>query len=198
MIKKWIAIGISIVSMVILIFTSLTNVVGYQSERSITVNDSPLFKTRTERTTNQQRNILMSQYLGIEKENLLQFPIRDNRTEQLRKALDIISKMDDTTFARFTEVCIRNIKQSNALRGITINDLLQILSQLRTKSDIRNDFSEDDPPSIFYFSLCGWGPGCILHLFIAGVIAIVVVLVFMLVGILHPTENMACRSVQIC
>ena len=182
---------------VLLVLGLLSNVVGYQSVKS-TVHDSPLFQTKTQRATNQQQNALTSQYLGIGKGNLLQFPTKDNKTEQFKKVVDFISNMDDTTFARFTELCIRYIKQNNELRQITLNDLLQIVCQLRTKSEPHNDFVKDEPPSIFYFSLCGWGPGCILYLFIAGVIAIAVVLAFLLDAYLHPTEHMACRSVMIC
>ncbi len=56
-------IGVSICAMILLVLGSLTNVVGYQSVKS-TVNDSPLFQTRTQRATNQQRNFITSQYLG--------------------------------------------------------------------------------------------------------------------------------------
>jgi hypothetical protein len=190
-------IVVSFCVVVLLVLGSLSNVVGYQSVKS-TVNDSPLFQTRTQRATNQQQDFLTSQYLGMGKGSLWQFPFRDNRTQQLKKAIDIISKMDDKTFAWFTELCISNIKHSNSLIEISPTDFLQIVCQLRTKSETHNDFVKDEPPSIFYFSLCGWGPGCILQLFIAGVIAIVVVLAFMLDAYLHPTEHMACRSVMIC
>ena len=67
-------IGVSICAVVLLVLGSLSNVVGYQSVKS-TVNDSPLFQTRTQRATNQQQNIITSQYLGKGKGNLLHFPI---------------------------------------------------------------------------------------------------------------------------
>src|SRR5512136_1622086 len=108
-------IGVSILAMVLLVLGSLSNVVGYQSVKT-TVNDSPLFQTRTQRATNQQQNILTSQYLGMEKGNLWQFPIRDSRTERIKKAINIISKMDDKTFERFTELCIQRIKQDKSLK----------------------------------------------------------------------------------
>jgi hypothetical protein len=74
--------------------------------------------------------------------------------------------MNDTTFARFTEFCIRNIKQSNTLRDITPTDLLQIHRQLKTKSETLNDFVKEnntiEPPTLLIISLCGWAPGCLL------------------------------------
>ena len=80
-------IGVSIIAVVLLVLGSLTNVVGYQSVKSTSMNDSPLFKTRTQKATNQQQNIITSQYLGKGKENLLYFPMRDNRTELLKKVI---------------------------------------------------------------------------------------------------------------
>jgi hypothetical protein len=159
-------IGVSICAVVLLVLGSFSTVVGYQSVKSTVVNDSPLFSMRTQRATNQQQNSITSRYLGMDRQKLLQFPIQDNKTEQLKKAIEFISKMDDKTFARFTEIFIRNIKQSNTLRDITPTDLLPILRQLRTKSETPNDFVKEnntiEPPSILVISLCGWAPGCLL------------------------------------
>ena len=63
-------IVLSICAVVLLVLGSLTNVVGYQSVKSTTVNDSPLFNMRTQRATNHEQNILTFQYLGMGKENL--------------------------------------------------------------------------------------------------------------------------------
>ncbi|PNX52277.1 MAG: hypothetical protein BV458_10375, partial [Thermoplasmata archaeon M9B2D] len=127
-------IGISVVTVVIVVFGSLANVVGYQSVKS-TINDSPLFNVRTQRATNQQQKILTSQYLGMGKENLLQFPIRDSRTEQLSKTIDIISNMDDTTFARFTELCIQKARQDDTLHDLSRNQIVQAFLILKTKPE---------------------------------------------------------------
>jgi hypothetical protein len=108
-------IGVSICAMILLVLGSLTNVVGYQSVKS-TVNDSPLFQTRTQRATNQQQNSITSQYLGMGKGILFQFPMRDNRTESLIKAIEYIGKMDDETYERFTERCIQRIQQDKSLK----------------------------------------------------------------------------------
>jgi hypothetical protein len=64
-------IVVSLCAVVLLVVASLGNVVGYQSVKS-TVNDSPLFATRTERATNQQQNTLTSQYIGMGRELCLQ------------------------------------------------------------------------------------------------------------------------------
>jgi hypothetical protein len=155
--RKRLTIGISIIAIVLLLLGSLTNVVGYQSVKS-TVNDSPLFQTRTQRAINQQQNSITSQYLGIEKGNLLQFPIRDNRTEQLSKAIDIISKMGDKTFAQFIELCIQKARQDDTLQDISNHQIVQALLLLKTnpKAILGNFTNKDNHPvtSSEWFSLC--------------------------------------------
>jgi len=126
-------IGVSILAVVLLVMGSLSNVVGYQSVKSA-LNDSPLFQTRTQRATNQQQNSITSRYLRREEGNLLQFPIRDNQTEQLKKVIDIISKMGEKTFARFTELCIQRIRQDKSLKETNPNDIEKALCLLKTKS----------------------------------------------------------------
>jgi len=84
-------IGVSICAVVLLVLASLTNVIGYQSMKSSTVGDSPLFKIRTQRVNNQHQNITTFQYLGLEKGNCLQFPEKDNRIESLKKDIEFIN-----------------------------------------------------------------------------------------------------------
>jgi hypothetical protein len=197
--NKFPLIVVSIVAVVFLVLGSLTNVVGYQSVKS-TVNDSPLFQKRTQRATNQQQNGITSQYLGMGRGNQLRFPINDNQTQMLKRAIEIIKNMDEKTFTRFAELCMRNIKQSNVLREISPSDLLQILCQLRTKSEALNAFIKDnniEPPSYLIISLCDWAPGCIIYMVMVGLYAIVASLSFVLYDLFYSTQRM-CRSVQFC
>ncbi len=123
---------VSLCAVVLLVLGSLSNVVGYQSVKS-PVSDSPLFQTRTQRATNQQQNSMTSQYLRMGKGTLLQFPFRDNRTEQLKKIVELISKMDEKTFAHFTEFCIQRIKQDKSLKDTNPDDIVKALTLLKTK-----------------------------------------------------------------
>ena len=160
MIKQYLAIGISIIVVVLLVLGSLTNVIGYQSVKS-TVNDSPLFQTRTQRATNQQQNVLTSQYLGMGKGNLLQIPTKDKRIEQLKEVIQFVSRMDDKTFEQFTELYIQKVRPTPTLRDINLYEIIQALHLLKTKPEIiitsflnRNnkDLMTIDP----------WIPGCII------------------------------------
>jgi len=179
-------IVVSICAVVLLVLGSLSNVVGYQSVKSTTVSDSPLFQTRTQRATNQQKNIITSQYLGMGKGNLWQFPMRDNRTEHIKKAIDIISKMDNKTFERFTEFCIQGIRQDKSLRDANLNDIVKALYVLKTKPEtIINSFinkNNRDITSSGLNTIGNWFLGCVLYMMIAIPIVIALVLFYYLIG----------------
>jgi hypothetical protein len=184
-------IGVSILAVVLLVLGSLTNVVGYQSVKS-TVTDSPLFQTRTQRANNQQQNSITSQYLGMGKQNLLQFPFRDNRTEQLKKVIDIISKMDDKTFARLTELCIRKARQDNTLQNISDYQIVQALVLLKTNPNaVINSYANrnnQDGPTMIYtycggpYTVCGaWFPGCWILSFFEAIFFLIFLLPILLI-----------------
>ncbi len=152
-------IGVSICAVVLLVLSSLSNVVGYQSVKS-SLTDSPLYQTRTQRATNQQQNSIKSQYLGLERGSLLQFPFRGNQTEHIKKAIDIISKMDDKTFERFTELCIQRIKQDKSLKDTNSNDIVKAL-KLKPVSIIDSFINRKNQDLTHGTTICYWIPGCI-------------------------------------
>ena len=188
---------VSLCAMVLLVLASLGNVVGYQSVKS-TVNDSPLFETRTQRATNQQQNTLTSQYLGMGKENLLQFPIRNNKDALMKTAIEIISKMDDTTFARLTDLCIQRVRQDDSLKDTNPNEIKQMLQTLRTKPEIiLNSFSNrNEPGTISFITVCPWFPGCILLNYIVAFVIMSLFLGEVIITVIlkcfpdYPTERM--------
>jgi len=178
---------------VLLILGSLSNVVGYQSVKTNTVNDSPLFKTRTQRATNQERNIIKPQYLG--KGNQWQFPMGDNRTEQLKKVISIINKMDEKTFNRFVVKIKILLSQQDETKDIDINDIEKVLHQLKRNSEVFLIYIRDNSESMSYFdtpSAC-WFPGCII-----GAILIFIMTIYILVFL--PTSMVRCYfpSIDIC
>jgi len=171
---KYPLIGVSIFAVVLLVLGSLTNVVGYQSVKSTAVNDSPLFKTRTHKAINQQQNIITSQYLGMGKGTLLQFPTRDNKTESLKKVIEFISNMDDKTFSQFTELCIQRVRQDSSLRNINHNEIVQALYLLKTKPEtIINSFINRNNQNITsseYYTIYNLFPGCTINNWFPGCI----------------------------
>ena len=193
--KCW-GIGISVVAVVILAFGSLVNVVGYQSITT-TIDNSPLFATRTQRATNQQQNVLTSRYLGIGKGNLLQFPTKDTKTEQFKKVVDFISNMDDTAFTQFTEVCIQKARQDDSLQFIKSSQIAQALHLLKTKPEaIMNSNSERDNHNMTSGYLSCDMPFACLWLLLMLPIATLIMFIF---HVLFPTTHVdSCRSHCIC
>jgi hypothetical protein len=190
-------IMVSLCAVVLLVLASLGNVVGYQSVKS-TVNDSPLFETRTQRATNQQQNTLTSQYIGMGRGTFLQFSIRDSQIEQLKKAIEIVSKMDDTTFARLTDLCIQRVRQDDSLKDTNPNEIKQMLQTLRTKPEIiLNSFSNrNEPGTISFITVCPWFPGCILLNYIVAFVIMSLFLGEVIITVIlkcfpdYPTERM--------
>ncbi len=165
-------IVISLCAVVLLVLGALSNVVGYQSVKS-TMNDSPLFITRTQRATNQQQNILTFQYLGMGKENPLQFPMKDNPIESLKRAIEYINKMDDKLFSFFTETVIQRSKQDDTLRNLDKNLIIQILSYLRAKSiTLLNSHLNENNNRLDMPTLLNWFLGCWLYYITTAFLAI--------------------------
>ncbi len=179
---------VSICAVVLLVLGSLSNVVGYYvlSTRS-TVNDSPLFQTRTQRATNQQQNNITSRFLG-KGTNVISFSLQDTTTEMIQKLVDRIKAMDDDTFNRFIDNVVNQINHKNSLKDVKINDFIKGLRQIResTQDIIINEESNDS--KMFISHRCGmtifrywdpvqcWFPGKLLLLGIGILLAPIIVL----------------------
>jgi hypothetical protein len=160
-------IGISILAVVLLVLGSLSNVVGYQSVKS-TVNDSPLFKTRTLRVISSESNsnTLTSKYLGKGFTKFL-FPLKDSDEELIKKCIERIRAMDESTFHRFVSTAVNQIKHEDTLKGINIKEFITGLNQLRESKQnilVYNDGNDDRRTWFrpnFYPTSC-WIPGCLI------------------------------------
>ena len=168
--------GVIICAVVLFVLGSFSNVVGYQSVKS-TVNDSPLFQIRIQKATNHQWNSITSQYIGMSRGDPLHFPIRDNTTEQMKKAIDIISKMDDKTFEKFTELCIQRIRQNGTFKDMNPNEIVQMLRKIRMQPELISTMvisrcnEKLDPTNFNCYTILFGAPRCYIFL------AIIVILV---------------------
>ncbi|MBE3121536.1 MAG: hypothetical protein IMZ43_03985 [Thermoplasmata archaeon] len=135
--------------MVLLVLGSLTNVVGYQQVQSTAVNDSPLFRTRTQKATNEQQNILTSHYLGKGKDTLLQFPIKDNTNVLLKNIFESIKKMDGATFQRFLVLLKQRLKETTSLNEMQLLEINNGFTKIRKQADIRLLSPSQEPPTIW-------------------------------------------------
>ena len=175
-------IGVSICAVVLLILTSLTNVVGYQSVKSTTVNESPLFSMRIQNAIyNDSKGLLTSSYLGKGKNTIL-IPMPDNRTLLYQKVIDRISRMDETTFNNFITMVIRLINNEPKLKNINSQDIITGLTQLKNNKNIllNQNINLDDkanviPITYHYMTYCIIQ--CIL-IFIEEIITSIFMLIF--------------------
>jgi len=137
------------------------------------------------------------------KGNLLQFQIRDNTTGQLKKAIDIISKMGEKTFAQFTELCIQKARQDNTLQGISDYQIIQALLLLKTNPKaILNSFTNrnnQDLTSSGLFSLCQYNPFKCIYFDILFLITAAAVLLMMYIEYLKEGPTFfTCISYCMC
>ena len=182
---------VSICAMVLLVLGSLSNVVGYQSVKSSAVSDSPLFSARTQRATNQQQNIVTSQYLGKGKDST-PFPLLDNKTSMIQKFIKQIRNMDDNTFSKFVKYAISLLTQQGTVKYRDTKDLENGFHQLRENSEVNGDSTNLNFGNYTWRvtpSIC-WFPGCFLF---------TIFLIFLLTVGFHcfPTEKI-CITPFLC
>ena len=167
-------IGVSICAVVLLVLGSLSNVVGYTSVKS-TVNDSPLFQTRTQRATNQQQTIITFDYVGNEKNTLI-IPPQASQIENIQKIIDKIRQMDDNTFHLFTELCVKKIKQEKSFQNINPNDIVKTLVLIKKQSSsyplLQQIKIQNEWDTINLYTVCFWFPGCLLYLILVSPLVI--------------------------
>jgi hypothetical protein len=93
--RKYLAIGVSILVVVLLVLGSLSNVVGYQSLQSSDVNDSPLFSIRIKKAINKaDEGSIISNYLDKNSDINLQIPTVDSKIILVRNLVDTLTKMN--------------------------------------------------------------------------------------------------------
>ena len=191
-------IVVSICAVVLLVLGSLSNVVGYQSVKSTTVNNSPLFSMRTQRAINQQQNIITSQYLGKEKiYNMLMLP-KPDKTDSIHEIISRIQSMDDVSFQRFVRYTVEQLSKQAKLKDVTPRQLITGLHHLRYNPQAYIDYINSNDENKTWKStptLC-WFPSCILlktfQLIIDALAWIILLLLFISpppVTIYPPTFN---------
>ena len=129
---------------------SFTGVVGYQTTKSSTiVRVSPLFNIRSRRAINEESKDLNCDYSGKGEETNIHISSRAKRTEQVQKAVNIISKMDDKAFSKFVARIIPYLKNKEQMTDKEKSDLLQALHYIRTNlNDMEYYDTKNSPTSI--------------------------------------------------
>jgi hypothetical protein len=134
-------IAVSIFAVILLVLGSLSNVVGYQSVKSTTVNDSPLFQTRTQKAINKESKILISDYLGKGEETHLYLPIRDSQKEIIDRLIILFKAMNDKSFDEFVNKFISYVHQNDANNlKADGKEIKNILYQIKGKPDALKNY----------------------------------------------------------
>jgi len=189
--------GIGAVALLVLV--SFTNVVNVQSTRSDSITDSPLYSIRTQKAINKEsKTILTLNYLG-KGFNELSFSLRDNRTTLIRRAIEIIEKMDEKSISTFITMNIGNQRKI-----ISNLEIYNAINQLKRNPDILTnyvDYINDNEPKPFTFAGpgCEWRPGGLLIEIILLFINIIFFILFVLaLNILHYYSLAYCYTSQFC
>jgi hypothetical protein len=146
--------------------------------KSSVVNDSPLFKTRTQRALNQQQNVLTSRYLGMGLSYNLLIPPRLNKTDSLRVVINRIRAMDESLFNRLVDYIIIQINLQDNLDNIDIKELINEIYNVRKNkgNTIINTEINNNNRTIFYNyvpTYC-WFPGCYIFSILLNILASII------------------------
>ncbi|UCF11826.1 MAG: hypothetical protein JSW06_07195 [Thermoplasmatales archaeon] len=179
--NKKILLG-SIIAVTILIGVSFTSVIGYDSVKSSSALNSPLFNVRTSRALDKESKDISTDYLGHGEETNIQLKGRIQRAEQVQKVVDIISKMDDRALIKYFGRII-NQKQ---MTDEETSDLLQALHYIiENSNDMKYYDTENSPTPTLGYITC-LGTPCLIQ-------AIVLIFVeFFLSILVSITEKYTC------
>jgi uncharacterized membrane-anchored protein YjiN (DUF445 family) len=128
-------IGVSICAVVLLVLASLSNVVGYQSMKSTTANDSPLFRARIQRVIDRDsKNLLTVEYLGKGMNRLL-IPLTNDKGLLYQKIIDRIGRMDDASFRKLITMVILQKNLEPTLKKINSQTIICVLYLLKNNQN---------------------------------------------------------------
>lgn len=181
---RYLLVGGSITAILIIVFASFTNVVGYDFVRSPRSSESPLFRIRTQHAiSDNQEDHIISKYLGKGKNSSL---MKFKRIDTFNSVYDSITKiqlMDDETFRNFVSIVVRKLSQQEPKDAVDANKIIYGLYQLRSTSNTfdGNQASSDERTWRVTPTLC-WFPGC--GLILVPLFILLVTIVFILVRIL--------------
>jgi len=171
----------SIGAVTILILVSFTNVIGVQSTTSGSVNESPLFRIRTQNAIHKnEENKIISEYLGKGKNSDIMISKRGDTLEKVQEVINRIKLMDDDTFNKFVNTVVYEMSRQEKNYALDVNKIAYELYQLRTTSktfDGKEADSNDDKTWRVTPTLC-WFPGCILLESIAFILLMIFLLIF--------------------
>jgi len=168
--KHYPLIGISIVTVVVLILASMVNVIGFQTIQSSTTSESPLFAVQTMQAIDGSRPFIKTEYAGKGTPSSFQFPNINIRGVLLDKALTILTKMTPQQIKKLHRQLISLINQNASSSQVAASTLVsftngrQELQNLLGMNRINGNGSRNDPPTFYCPTLFGyWVPSCVVE-----------------------------------
>jgi hypothetical protein len=132
-------IGVSLCAVVLLVLASLSTVMGHQSVKS-TMNDSPLFTSRTQRAIRQPLSVLSPQYLGKTRKIPFSIPFKDSGTETITLIVACIKRMDDASLRRLAFLITSTHPRPSDIQGfnqpVETEEIFEGLQEIRDNPDI--------------------------------------------------------------
>jgi len=155
-------VGGNITAIIIIVFASFTNVVGYDFVNPPLSSESPLFHIRMHHAiSDNQEDMIISEYLGKGKNNSPMNFKRSYTFEYVYESITRIKLMDDETFRNFVRIIVRTISQQETKDPVDVNNVIYELYQLKftSKTFDGNQAYTDERTWRVTPTLC-WFPGC--------------------------------------
>lgn len=170
----------SIFAVAILILLSFTSVVGYRTNSSDLVDESPLFSIRTNRAIELDNSLYSGDYIGKGENNAISFPKRDNKKALIQDIITRISQMDDKSFNKLITNVITRLNQVDEFNDIDASRLILALHLLRTNPDKLQDYiiaeknNNFETDTYYDCTFAGdWYLGCYIQRFICVILMII-------------------------
>jgi hypothetical protein len=176
--RRYLLIGGSILTIVLLSLFSLVNVIGFQTCAFSTPPESPLFAVQTTQAIEGNRPLFKTDYTGKGTASSFLFPDKTTRDDPLGKALAVLAKMTPQQIKKLHHQLVLFLSQKT-ISPQAASSLVSFDNERQSLQDAfgiptRNGTSlQNDPPTFYCPTLFGyWVPSC----FVEGLILVLLFL----------------------
>jgi len=177
---------VTIASTIIIVFSSLTTVVGCNNA-DCRIIDSPLFEVRSKKITNKEFQDVVNTYICHETKPEIHFPRVNNKNSLVQ---DVIKKLDETILLKLFDRIIKHQDLNKFFQKTHKNQLILILNEIRENPNsvqvINMQYKKDDSEQFSYTQSCTydyWGLGCFLKGVFA-ILGIILIALFYFISVL--------------
>ncbi len=133
----------SILAVVLLVLVSFTGVVGFQSVKSDSAINSPLFNVRSKRAIDKEsKNTLTTNYIGKQNKVVIPFLI-PTRATMIKTIIERIKEIDDSAFNQLLLYVIYASDTDFTESGKLPPEIVEVIQIIREETD--NIVAQDNP-----------------------------------------------------